>query len=103
MNFIICWIKDFIKSKWLFLLGNALIILAWIFKGIGLFPENQSWYIIAVAPLIGGIFTILFCSLKEYLVLKITYYASIVILAVLIDLAILDLVGVIKLPAFLNR
>jgi hypothetical protein len=77
--------------------------LAWIFKGIGLFPENQSWYIIAVVPLIGGIFTILFCSVKEYIVLKITYYASIVILAILIDLAILDLVGAIKLPAFLNR
>lgn len=102
MNFIICWIKDFIRIKWLFLLGNALLILSWILAGVGLFPVDQSWYMIVVVPLVGIIFTILFCSIKEYIFLKIIYVFCIIVLGVLMNIAILDLLEAIELPIFLN-
>ena len=98
MHYILAWLRDFIKNKYLLLLAIAFTVALWILKAVGVFPENQSWYILIVSSLSAINYTMYFLSIKRTSIVKIIYYLAIFLIMILIIFACLDILGIIMLP-----
>ena len=98
MHYILVWLRDFVKNKYLLFLAIVFTIVLWILKVVGIFPENQSWYILVVSTLSAINYTMYFLSIKRNDIVKIIYCLAILLIMILIIFAILDILGIIILP-----
>ena len=98
MHYILVWLRDFVKNKYLLFLAIVFTIVLWILKAVGIFPENQSWYILVVSTLSAINYTMYFLSIKRNGIVKIIYCLAILLIMILIIFAILDILGIIILP-----
>ena len=103
MRYILVWLRDFIKNKYLLLFAVVFTVVLWILKALGIFPENQSWYILLVATLSAINYTMYFLSIKRNGIVKVIYCLAIFLIMLLIISASLDILGIIILPKDLIR
>ena len=98
MHYILVWLRDLVKNKYLLFLAIVFTIVLWILKVVGIFPENQRWYILVVSTLSAINYTMYFLSIKRNGIVKIIYCLAILLIMILIIFAILDILGIIILP-----
>jgi hypothetical protein len=99
LNYILCWLRDFIKNKKL-LLGAIVLYVGMLIANVaGLLPADTGLCVLLVGILGTIVYTMCFFSLKRTIVVKIIYGLAMTIASVFIVLAVFDILGVIQLPA----
>ena len=98
LDYIIWWLRDFIKNKKLLLGAIVLHVGMLIAHVAGLLPADTGLCVLLMGILATIVYTMCFFSLKRTIVVKIIYGLVMVIVFFLIVLAVLDILGVIQLP-----
>lgn len=97
-DYLIIFLKSFIKRKRLFFGAILLHVISIILKVREILPKEQNFYLLVSACLATITVSLYFFSLKKCLVVKIIYIASMILMGIYVVLACLGILGVLVLP-----